>query len=373
MTEREAYDLLARSPAITARKVGRLLEQGHDLLDLAEHLANPSPTSAPPAPFLTPSCPGYPALLKELKDAPLRLFYRGVPPQRLSAHCVAVVGSRKASHYGLSWSRRLGAALTSRGISVCSGLALGIDAAAHMGALDVITSQAPSPSESTGSLAPGVPVAVLGHGWQHTYPRQNMALRQKMEEHGVLLTEYPPDSPPSRWTFPERNRIIAGLCQAVVVVEAGPRSGSLHTARFANEGGRDVWVVPNRPGTPNSAGVLSLLRDGASPMFEIDEFVRQLQDDLRRTHPLQAADSPPSQLPKALVPLLRALASDEEATPTALCQTLGCSPPSLAEGLAQLEILGFLQRRFNGSWALRWDLIQQEPELCREGNSQNAA
>lgn len=370
MTEREAYDRLARSPADIVRKAGRLLAQGHSVLELARELAQPL---EPPAdePFVTPSCPGFPPLLCELSPLPFRLFHRGAPLQGLSPHCVAVVGSRKASSYGLSWSRRLGAALARRGISVCSGLALGIDAAAHRGALDVVLQQ-----QQAGEGQPvGVPVAVLGHGWQHAYPRQNLWLRQLLEEHGILLSEFPPAAPPSRWTFPQRNRIIAGMCQAVVVVEAGPRSGSLHTARFANEAGRDVWVVPNRPGTPNSAGVLALLQDGASPMLEIEDFVDRLRADLDRTYPFPTpAATPPTGLARELVPLLLALAQDESATPSQLCQLLDCSPSALAEGMAQLEILGVLRRQLHGGWDLcRWDLVEQELQFCREPNAQRVA
>jgi predicted Rossmann fold nucleotide-binding protein DprA/Smf involved in DNA uptake len=207
-------------------------------------------------------------------------------------------------------------------------------------------------------------VGVLGHGFEHAYPPQNQRLRDLLEQHGILLTEYPPSFPPARWTFPERNRIIAGMCQAVVVVEAGPRSGSLHTARFANEAGRDVWVVPNRPGTPNSAGVLSLLRDGANPMVSLQEFLDQLQADLGRTHPLAEGVAQPQALPESLVPFLLALAGDEQATPSMLCQTLECSPPLLAERLAELEIRGVVQRRFDGCWeVVRWELVEQALQM----------
>jgi DNA processing protein len=352
MTAREAYDLLARTPRCTPRAVGRMLDSGQLVEDLAKRMARPD-TPTIEQPFVTPSCPDFPALLKELKDAPLRLFYRGLPLPRLSPHCVAVVGSRRASRYGMSWARRLGVALARQGISVCSGLALGIDAAAHRGALEVALTQEGA----------GVPVAVLGHGWDHIYPEQNRLLRRQIEEHGILLSEYPPSQPPSRWTFPERNRIIAGMCQAVVIVEAGPRSGSLHTARFANEAGRDVWVVPNRPGTLNSAGVLSLLRDGAIPMFEIEGFVGQLVEELRVTHPVL----PALEIPRSLIPVVVALAQDEEGRPSELCRALGRTAGELAAQLAELEISGIVERRFDGSWTLlRWDLVEQELQLCRE-------
>ncbi len=280
---------------------------------------------------------------------------------RISPPRVAVVGSRRASSYGVSWAKRLGAALAAQGVSVCSGLALGIDAAAHLGALKALE----------GDERAGLPVAVLGHGWEHVYPEENRDLRARMDERGVVLSEYPPGHPPSRFTFPERNRIIAGLCQTVVVVEASQRSGSLHTARFAIEAGRDVWVVPNRPGTPNSAGVLGLLRDGANPMFDIGEFVGQLVEELRITHPSSESSQELTPLQRAL---LTALAQDDDAPVSWLCQQLGLSPRQIASGLGQLEMLGMIARRFDGGWeVLRWDLLEQSAGLCRERPRSQAA
>lgn len=353
MTSRAAYDLLARDPRCTARGVGRLLEAGQTVEEVAARLASPQ---EPPSlhPFVTPGCPGYPPLLKELKDPPLRLFHLGQPPEQLAHHCVAVVGSRRASSYGISWARRLGAALARNGISVCSGLAEGIDAAAHRGALEAHLAE-----EGRAAL----PAAVLGHGTGHIYPKSNTLLRKQMEERGIVFSEYPPQRPPARYTFPERNRIIAGMCQSVVVVEASLKSGSLHTARFALEAGRDVWAVPNRPGTPNSAGVLGLLRDGANPMFDIDEFVGQLVQELRVTHPLP---KPPA-LPPALMLLLRELAQSQVGHLSELCQRLACTAPQLAGWLVELELLGLTERRYDGSWVLRdFELVEQHLQLCRE-------
>ena len=354
MSPREAYDRLARTPGLHRRGVARLLGMGVAVVDVAQRLADPGEPMTEGHPFVTPSCTDYPPLLRELSEPPLRLFHRGQPMDRLSLHCVAVVGSRKASSYGISWSRRLGEALALAGISVCSGLALGIDAAAHRGALEVVISGQ--------SGAP--PVGVLAHGWEHQYPRANLMLRQQMETHGIVFSEYPPGHPPARWTFPERNRIIAGLCQAVVVVEAGPRSGSLHTARFANEAGRDVWIVPNRPGTPNSAGVLGLLRDGASPMFTIEEFVDQLVEELSLTHPL------PTERPSLkpfLAALLLEIAQNGQGQPSELCRRLRRPAADVAEGLAELELSGIVRRRMDGTWdLLRWDLVEDQLQTVRD-------
>ena len=337
MTPREAYDQLARTPGVTPLKVARWLRDEFDSVEsLAQKKAKPTGPS-PLQPFLTPACARYPQLLRELGDPPLRLFTQGRSLELMSPHRVAIVGSRQASRYGLDWARCLGGALARQGITVCSGLAAGIDTAAHQGALQAGISFS----------GIGIPVAVLGHGYDHVYPESNRSLRTYLEEHGCVVSEYPPDHPPSRWTFPERNRIIAGMCQTVVVVEAGARSGSLHTARFANEAGRDVWIVPNRPGTPNSGGVLALLKDGARPMFDIDEFVSELVEELRWTHPVE-----PPLVPDHLRELLRAVACEPAVSPSELCRTLSWPALKVSSGLTELELLGVVGRRLNGEWEL---------------------
>ena len=336
MTKRDAYDRLARTPGVTARKVARWLRGGDQTIEaLASRFARPE--SAPSSqPFVTPACQGYPQLLKELGDPPLRLFHRGQPLEKLRPHIVAVVGSRNASRYGLEWARNLGATLASHGLSVCSGLAAGIDTAAHEGALEARNSCANA----------GIPIAVLGHGLNRMYPESNRSLRNLLEERGLVVSEYEPDHPPTRWTFPERNRIIAGLCQTVVIVEAGPRSGSLHTARFANDAGRDVWIIPNRPGTPNSAGVLSLLRDGATPLVSMEQFVKDLVDDLRWTHPKPQSDAIPSHLES----MLQVLMAEPEVRLDALAHRLNLKALEVSSHLAELELLGYLERNSSGSW-----------------------
>ena len=338
MNARQAYELLARTPGISALKVARWLrDEPHQSVELLAQIKGHPVGTPSEEPYLTPACSGYPQLLKELGDPPLRLFYRGLPLSRISPHRVAVVGSRQASCYGKEWARRLGSELARQGITVCSGLAAGIDAAAHEGALKAGISDDGA----------GVPVAVLGHGFNHVYPESNRQLRRLLEERGTVLSEYPADQPPARWTFPERNRIIAGLCQTVVIVEAGAKSGSLHTARFANEAGRDVWVVPNRPGTYNSAGVLELLKDGARPMMGIDQFVSEVVEELRLTHPVK-----PSSVPPHLVTLLHALAEGYAVAPTALCRRLGWAPPKVSASLSELELLGLVARGRGGEWEL---------------------
>ncbi len=332
MTERQAYLSLAASPGSLARRVKLLQERGLPLREIVRHLAaGPAPAAGPDV--LTPDCSEYPETLLHLADPPLRLFHRGRPLSSLSRVKVAVVGSRRATHFGRTWAHRLGRALTRAGLSVCSGLAAGIDGAAHLGAVEACRADP--------KAAP--PIAVLGHGWSLQYPAEHRALRAEVEHWGALLTEYPPETPPNRWTFPARNRIIAGLVDHLVVVEAGAKSGSLHTADFALQTGRSVYVVPTRPGQPNSEGVLRLLEEGAAPLISIERFLEGLG----------AAD--PQVLPKApaltLVQkrILTAL-NDEVCEPSQLARSSGVEPLELMVELAELETVGMVKFSPDGLW-----------------------
>lgn len=192
--------------------------------------------------------PGFPPHLGQIPDAPLILYYRG-NPALLRGPAVAVVGSRQASEYGRRAAAELARDLAGVGVTVISGLARGIDAAAHRGALD-----------SGGS---GATIAVLGSGLDRIYPRENLRLAEEIAERGIIVTEYPLGSPPEKYHFPERNRIISGLSRGVVVVEAGRDSGSLITVDFALEQGREVFAVPGSLFSPLSQGPHNLIRQGA--------------------------------------------------------------------------------------------------------------
>lgn len=196
----------------------------------------------------------YPEGLAEVLDPPPALFVGGGLPEEPA---VAVVGSRKASATALGAARALGRALGERGVCVVSGLALGVDAAAHEGALE----------------AGGTTVGVLGCGIDVVYPRSNRGLFGRVREAGGLVSEYGPGEPPLRWRFPARNRVISGLSGCVVVVEAPERSGSLITARHATDAGRDVWAMPGPVGFAECRGSNRLLADGAGMLWDIDEFV----------------------------------------------------------------------------------------------------
>jgi DNA processing protein len=193
----------------------------------------------------------YPARLLELADPPAVLYHTGERAELedlLRAPSVAIVGSRSASGYGLAVAQGLGQGLAASGVTVVSGLALGIDAAAHRGALD----------------AGGRSVAVLACGADVPYPRTNTSLYRRLRERGAIVAELPPGRGVYRWSFPARNRIMAGLSQITVVVEAQEPSGSLITADFAERLGREVGAVPGPVTSRRAAGTNRLLRDGAS-------------------------------------------------------------------------------------------------------------
>jgi DNA processing protein len=203
----------------------------------------------------------YPPLLAQLYDPPSLLHLRGrAAPGLLAQSCVAVVGARSCSHYGAEVARMLGRELAASGVVVVSGLARGIDGEAHRGAL----------------AAHGATVAVLGCGIDRDYPRSHTALARRLCETGLLVSEYPPGVEPAPWRFPARNRIIAGLCAATVVVEARERSGALITADFALELGRDVFAVPGEITAARSAGTNNLLRQGAAPLLGVDDVLEAI-------------------------------------------------------------------------------------------------
>ena len=189
----------------------------------------------------------YPARLRNIPDPPVVLYYKGMLPQCDSLPLISVVGTRKASAYGLTVAKRMGYQLSCCGGVVVSGMAYGIDGMAMRGALTA-----------------GAPViGVLGCGVDVVYPLSNRHLFADVERSGCLLSEFPPGTPPVKWNFPKRNRIISGLCCGVLVVEAPEKSGALITARLAADQGRDVFVVPGNIDVASCAGSNALLRDGA--------------------------------------------------------------------------------------------------------------
>lgn len=201
----------------------------------------------------------YPPSLRTIYDPPVLLYCRG-DALLLGQPAVAIVGSRAASSYGKRISYELAAGLARRGICVVSGLALGVDGEAHLGAL----------------AAAGATVGVLGCGIDEVYPRQHANLFSEIARHGLLVSEYPLGARPEGFRFPERNRIISGLALGVVVVEASLRSGSLITASLALEQGREVFAVPGRIDSAKSQGCHRLLQQGAKLVNSVDDILEEL-------------------------------------------------------------------------------------------------
>ena len=203
---------------------------------------------------------GYPKNLKEVHDPPILLYIKGkLLPGDTAA--VALVGSRRSSVYGGITCERLSMELAARGITIVSGLARGIDSAAHRGALK----------------AKGRTIAVLGSGLADIYPPENAKLAGEIAKNGAVISEFAMETPPHKQNFPRRNRIISGLSWGVVVVEAAERSGSLITADFALEQGREVFAVPGRADSPVSAGTHNLIKQGAKLAANADDIIEELE------------------------------------------------------------------------------------------------
>ncbi|QVL48603.1 MAG: DNA-processing protein DprA [Thiocapsa sp.] len=217
----------------------------------------------PDACVLTRADPRYPPLLAEIPDAPLLLYVRG-DPELLAEPQIAVVGSRNPTPSGLEITRDFARRLAADGLLITSGLALGVDGAAHAGALET-----------------GRTIAVLGTGPDLVYPATHRDLARRIAERGALVSEFPPGQGPAARNFPRRNRIISGLSVGVLVTEAALKSGSLITARFALEQGRDVFAVPGSIRNPLSRGSHALIRDGAKLVEEPAEILLELAPMLR--------------------------------------------------------------------------------------------
>lgn len=281
--------------------------------------------------LITPAEAGYPERLKDIPDPPPALFVGGKIP---ATAAVAVVGSRKASATGLEAARELGRALGERGVCVVSGLALGVDAAAHEGSVE----------------AAGPTVGVLGCGVDVVYPRVNGPLFDRVKRHGAVVSEYYLGEAPLAWRFPARNRIIAGLSDAVVIVEAPHKSGALITARHALECGRDVWAVPGPLAAPECRGSNKLLADGASVLWDIAEFVDAYASWTAET----AMGEPP--LPAELPESEAAVLSGVGFEPTevdAVAVRSGIEMRELLPALALLELKGYVSRNAGGAFVRR--------------------
>ncbi len=293
------------------------------------------------ADFITPRDPGYPKLLKEINDPPIGLYRKG--RYAFEQPCIAIVGSRRTTLYGMATAKKLGAELARLGFCVVSGLARGIDTAAHEGALSV----------------GGKTAAVVGCGIDIIYPPENLELYRRIGAEGVILSEFPFGRRADRQSFPMRNRVVAGMCEATVVVETDVSGGAMITARFAGEYGRLIFAVPGRIDQPTSAGCHQLIRDGATLLTSVDDVLAELNylDGLRPAAiPARAAADPNTSL---------AGLSPEEAkvfacfrggailSPDALAAHTGLSAAELSATLMMLELKRLVAKRADGAFEAR--------------------
>ena len=271
--------------------------------------------------FATPFDEAYPEPLRHIPDPPLALYYQG-DLTAAQGPAIALVGARRGTRLGLGIARSMGRELAAQGVRVISGLARGIDGAVHEGAL--------------ASGVDGCAWAVLGSGLNHIYPREHADLaRRIVSAGGAVISEYPPDARPYRSHFPERNRLISGLAEAVVVVEASRRSGSLITARMAAEQGREVFAVPGAVGNAVSAGCHWLIRQGAGLVESAEDVLTELGYAAREAD----APTPP---PDALMPVFDAVSAN--ASPIdEIALAVGLPVDAVTGDLVQLELKGFVQ------------------------------
>lgn len=289
--------------------------------------------------------PDYPRLLSEIPSAPSILYYRG---RVVSAEnqgkipCIGIVGTRDPSDYGIRWARKISATLASKGLTIVSGLAQGIDTEAHSACLE----------------AGGRTIAVVGTGVDVVYPPRNQVLAADIHQHGLMVSEYPAGTPPDRPHFPARNRIIAGLSRATIVIEAPIKSGALITAYQANDFGRDVYVLPGSIDNPNSIGCLGLLSRGAQPILGMEHLLELLaaipQIDPPEQLQLFATDragSAPSavnsvaSLPPSVPPHLQQVWQLVGSQPVSFDEIVAraqLSAASVSSGLLELELLGLV-------------------------------
>lgn len=281
----------------------------------------------------------YPAVLRQIADPPLALYVAG-DPVAISAHSVAVIGTRRPTAYGSSVAHRLAGDLAVRKLTIVSGLARGIDSAGHRGAIE----------------ASGRTVAVLGSGLDVVYPKENKSLAEKIMEHGAVISEFPLGTSPAPENFPIRNRIISGLCLGVIVVEAAEYSGSLITARLALEQNREVFAVPGNITSAQSFGPNLLIKQGAKlvdqwldVIEELPASVRmqlaparvaseQLQGSAARTLPL----APPLEGDQKVV--FNALRVDESIFVDTICGVAALPQPRVLAALLSLEMGGWVKQ-----------------------------
>ena len=286
----------------------------------------------------------FPAALDAIHDPPETLWISG-DVDALRAPSVAIVGSRAASPYAIEVARRLGADLARRNIAVVSGMARGVDSAAHRGALE----------------GGGITIAVFGCGVDVIYPPEHRGLADRIRERGALVSEFPPGTPPLKAYFPQRNRIISGLSLAVVIVEAAEKSGSLITADFAMEQGRTVLAVPGNVLGGRNVGAHALLRDGAKLVECADDILEELPLGIRDSgFGISTTKESRRPNPASHDPVLRSMEDGDSYDLDEISDRSGVDRMKLLPRLLELELAGAVRRveggrfmRFRPSTSLR--------------------
>jgi DNA processing protein len=305
-------------------KILMTIQEGRDRLDPQQLWQE---TIAKDFKFWTPVDAEYPRLLLEIPSPPPVLYYQGnvdFAENQGEKPLVGIVGTRNVTDYGRRWTRQLSRILAQHGFTVVSGMAAGVDTEAHSACLD----------------AGGRTLAVLGTGIDVVYPRRNLQLCDRIQSQGLILSDYPPGTQPEAKNFPPRNRIIAGLSRAVLIIEAASRSGALITARYANEFNRDVYVLPGSLDQPQSLGCLELIDRGAQLILGEALLLQRLGEipQLDRI----TTPSPKPQLPPDLAVVWDAIAT----VPTsldAIVQTTGLPTAEVSAAILQLEMQDFIE------------------------------
>src|ERR1043166_4770600 len=252
------------------REVADQISKWQSIVDLAAELERVRELGVS---VITQESPAYPKPLREIHAPPIVLYVWGELQER-DHHAIGIIGARRTTHYGTESAKKLAYQLAYAGLTVISGLARGIDTAAHQGAL----------------AAKGRTIAVIGSGLSRLYPPENRALAEKIRNgHGAIVSEFPMDTEPDRQTFPMRNRIISGGSHGILVVEAGLHSGALITASQALEQGRSVYAVPGHINTPSAQGSNRLIQQGAKLVMDVNDLLDDLQILLPETKPSPAA------------------------------------------------------------------------------------
>lgn len=323
--ERIAYALLAAPPdavqALIARTLEWLQQPGNQLFTLADS--------------------AYPQALLDIADPPLMLYVKG-RAELLARPAIAVVGSRNATVQGVANADRFAEILSQRGLTIISGMALGVDAAAHQGAL----------RGAAGSQDGGSTVAVIGTGADIVYPARNRGLAHQIAETGCIVSEYPLGMPGIAANFPRRNRIISGLARGVLVVEAAAKSGSLITARMAAEQGREVFAIPGSIHSPLSKGCHQLIKQGAKLVESAQDILEEL-GTLRGVAGVQVGAQLGVQAATSAAPAAEAVGGDnhellvvlgyDPVSFDVLAERSGCDAASLSSQLLALELAGLIE------------------------------